>query len=290
MIYSVFTFSVQLFCNDKVASFTKHRNTSLLWIVTKQSLEGLKIREKSEVFSPPTEPSILGLRWRPWWRRTLWSCRKYVQKEMWLFWGTGVVREECFFVVFLWFEEMARNSKNRLGLNHCETLSVDQASALPELEQQFQARSPSFQVPENMGYMLRPPWAPHYSFKKPAYTVHLKTNQQDNPPYAERQRIRLSHREKQPAKPAVHTAAAARRSWSHRVVTLSYFRCFTSIVIRREWLWSLPLSSSLICPLHCFNLFACLFALSLQLETEVELKNICIPVQSHCKGLQTSSS
>lgn len=31
---------------------SQNRNTSPLWIVTKQSLEGLKIREKSEVFFP----------------------------------------------------------------------------------------------------------------------------------------------------------------------------------------------------------------------------------------------
>lgn len=50
MIYSVFTFSIQLFCNDKVAPSTEHRNTSR--IVTKQPLEGLKIRGNSEVFFP----------------------------------------------------------------------------------------------------------------------------------------------------------------------------------------------------------------------------------------------
>jgi len=60
------------------------------------------------------------------------------------------------------------------------------------------------------------------------------------------------------------------------------FRCLIIITaIRRERLWSLPLSSPLICPLHCFNLFTCLFALPPQLDTEVELKNICIPAQRH---------
>lgn len=157
---------------------------------------------------------------------------------------------------------------------------MDQASAVPVLHQQFEGHLPLSRLQKT-----RATWSDllkHHvtTSKKTVYAVHLKTNQQDNPPCT---------------KDSGFSRITAKISITHggsgslRLIPPSPHVLLLQMVYQHRHqegtTWVSP-SWQLSSALRVAEIwFACLFAPSLQLETEVELKNICIPVQSHHKSL-----
>lgn len=155
MIYSVFIFSIELFCNDKVASFTEHRNTSR--IVTKQPLEGLKNKGKIWAFFPTDQIQCIKFEMKAMVEKNILKLQKVHAKGNAVVLrqggGQGRISSCCFPLIWrnsLKLEEQTQTKSPR-------DTWCGSGSSCSWVRSAIWSPSPSFQAPENMGYMVRPP-------------------------------------------------------------------------------------------------------------------------------------